>query len=216
MAELRRGIRVTVETEVEADEAERFYTLYQAAFGRLRLLGAARQVLHRDEFFQEMRDPRVSKYIAWSAEDRPIGLTALSADLATVPWISPEFFAARFPEHAARNAIYYVHFMLAHPDERRSGSFDAMFQAVTDLFLAERAVSLYDICAYNIVSHNFAANLRSRLEAAASVIVEALDSQTYYSAVFEGPRDSVGRTGTWPGATEKPRKGVHGFRSVGG
>lgn len=189
MVESRYPVRVTVETEVGADDAERFYALYQAAFGPLRFLGAARQVLHRDEFFHEMQDARVAKYVAWSAEGRPIGLTAVSADLTTVPWISPEFFAAKFPDHAARNAIYYVHFMLAHPDQRRSGSFDAMFAAVTDLFLAERAVTLYDICAYNNVAHNFAENLRLRLEAIGSVVVEAADTQTYYSAVFGGPRE---------------------------
>jgi hypothetical protein len=35
-----------------------FWELYVAAFGPLRTRAAARQVLHEDEFFEEMADPR--------------------------------------------------------------------------------------------------------------------------------------------------------------
>ncbi|MGZ4518088.1 MAG: hypothetical protein ACXVXN_09245, partial [Mycobacteriaceae bacterium] len=53
---------VTAETTVDDASAQMFYDVYLAAFGPMRARAAARNVLHRDEFFAEMVDPRVSKY----------------------------------------------------------------------------------------------------------------------------------------------------------
>ncbi|MGZ4524317.1 MAG: hypothetical protein ACXVXO_13025, partial [Mycobacteriaceae bacterium] len=71
--------------------AQMFYDLYLAAFGPMRTRAAARNVLHQDEFFAEMNDTRVSKYVAWDADGRAVGLTTLTNDLHSVPWISPEY-----------------------------------------------------------------------------------------------------------------------------
>ena len=45
-----------------------FWPVYEESFGPLRVLAAARQVLTREEFTEELEDPRIWKYIAFDAE----------------------------------------------------------------------------------------------------------------------------------------------------
>lgn len=177
---------VTAETTVDDASAQMFYDLYLAAFAPMRARAAARNVLHRDEFFAEMVDPRVSKYVAWAAAGQPVGLTTLTNDLHSVPWVSPEYFAAQYPEHTARNAVYYLGFTLVHPDARRGTTFTDMIGHVLARLVTDRAVVGCDICAFNNTEHSFDQNIITMLTASAEVTVEVLDTQTYYSAVFDG------------------------------
>jgi hypothetical protein len=177
---------VTAETTVDDASAQMFYDLYLAAFAPMRARAAARNVLHRDEFFAEMVDPRVSKYVAWAAAGQPVGLTTLTNDLHSVPWVSPEYFAAQYPEHTARNAVYYLGFTLVHPDARRGTTFTDMIGHVLARLVTDRAVVGCDICAFNNTAHSFDQNIITMLTASAAVNVEVLDTQTYYSAVFDG------------------------------
>ncbi|MGZ6801169.1 MAG: hypothetical protein ACXVGR_15315 [Mycobacteriaceae bacterium] len=177
---------VTAETTVDDASAQMFYDLYLAAFAPMRARAAARNVLHRDEFFAEMVDPRVSKYVAWAAPGQPVGLTTLTNDLHSVPWVSPEYFAAQYPEHTARNAVYYLGFTLVHPDARRGTTFTDMIGHVLARLVADRAVVGCDICAFNNTAHSFDQNIITMLTASTEVTVEVLDTQTYYSAVFDG------------------------------
>ncbi|GAA2106886.1 hypothetical protein GCM10009841_26470 [Microlunatus panaciterrae] len=176
--------KITVESEVSVEHAEMFYQLYLVAFEPLRHRAVARQVLHRDEFFEEMHDPRVWKYVAWDDAGQPIGLTTLTKDLSTVPWISPEYFTSRYPEHAARDAIYYLGFTLADPRQRLSRLFFQMLDAVVGRLVDDRAVCAYDVCAYNNESMRFGRNIELALHRLADVDVETIDAQTYYRAEF--------------------------------
>lgn len=177
---------VTVESTVSAENTEMFWELYLAAFGPMRTRAAARNVLHREEFVEEMADERVDKYVAWDADGNAVGLTTLTNDLSSVPWISPEYFAAQFPEHTARGAVYYLGFTLVHRDARRGTTFTDMMSHVLSRLVADRAVVGCDICAYNNTALSFDKNLIKMLTSSADVTVEVLDTQTYYSAEFHG------------------------------
>jgi hypothetical protein len=179
--------RITVETEIPVQDAADFYGLYAAAFEPLRPSAVARQVLYEREFFEEMADPRVLKYVAWDPHDRPIGLSTLTRHLETIPWISPQYFTAHFPEHAARRAIYYLGFTLVHASTRRSRVFAEMIGAIVRRLVAERAVCAYDICSYNNRVLRLAGNIEALLHRTADVSVEVVDSQAYYAATFGGP-----------------------------
>lgn len=193
-AEIRQAHRgspvvsVTVETALDQATAESFYSLYLDAFEALRRRAVARQVLHRHEFFEEMQDERVLKYVARDAEGQMCGLTVLTRHLETVPWISPEYFAAHYPEHYARGAVYYLGFTLVAVENRRERVFEAMIRAVVDQVAADRGVCGYDICAYNNVALDFAATVESMLVRYADARVEPLDTQTYYCADVSGVR----------------------------
>jgi hypothetical protein len=175
---------VTFETALTADVAEAFWGLYLEAFEPLRTRAAARHVLHRDEFDEEMADPRVLKLLAHDPHGRPVGLTTLATDLAAVPWVSPEFFAARYPEHAARGAVWYVGFTLAHPGRRATRTFMDMIDALVAHLAEHRVVCAYDVSRFNDDSLHFADNLRRRLERTQDVTVESVDRQTYYATTF--------------------------------
>jgi len=174
--------RVTVELSIPQAEVERFYDLYVAAFGPLRALAVARHVLHADEFAAQLADPRLWKLVAWDEHDQPCGLTTLTRDLTTVPWISPEYFAAKYPEQWSRNAVYYWGFTLTTPDQRRQRHFLAMMTAVADFITADKGVCGYDICAFNNSTMALGQRVEEMLHQLTSASFEVIDTQTYYCA----------------------------------
>jgi hypothetical protein len=175
---------VTVLDALDEPTARLFWELYQGAFGPLRTRAAARQVLTEDEFFDEMTDPRVWKYVVHDATGQPVGLTTLTSHLATVPWISPEYYEARYPQHFARQAVYYLGFTLVVKGARNLSYFATMIEAVSERVAADRGVCGYDICAFNNEAMRFDENIEAMLNRTAHVPVERLDSQTYYVADF--------------------------------
>ncbi|MCW2842671.1 MAG: hypothetical protein JWN22_587 [Nocardioides sp.] len=187
-ADIGAQIRITVETEVDEATAVRYFQLYRDTFGELATKAVARQLLHQDEFMEEMLDPRVHKYVAWDEQGEAVGMSTLTSDLETVPWISPEYFAHHYPEHSARGAVYYQGFTLVHRAHRKSRIFQILTECVVELLVAERAVCAYDICAYNNDTIGFADNIERLLHRNADVTVVPIDVQTYYAATFRGPR----------------------------
>ncbi|NKY51853.1 hypothetical protein [Nocardia vermiculata] len=177
------GVDITIEPAIADTEIEIFQSLYEQAFAPLRTRAIARQVLHRNEFRDEMSDTRVDKIVA-RADGAPIGLTTLTRHLDTVPWISPEYFTTRFPQHAARNAIYYAGFTLVTPSARHGVAFHAMISTVVQILAADRAVVGWDICSYNNSQFSFADALRNAVGEEANIEVAVEDSQTYYAARF--------------------------------
>ena len=133
--------RFTREHVVEPALALAFYELYEAAFAPLRVRAMARQVLTEAEFGAQMRNGAVSKIVAWDATGTAVGLCALTPQLSAVPWISPEYFAARYPEHWARGAVWYLAFVLAHPSQRHSRFLDHMVEVGVGPLVQAGAVS---------------------------------------------------------------------------
>jgi hypothetical protein len=177
-------IRITVENVIDGHHAEDFYGLYLTAFGPLQTRAVARQVLHQDEFMAEMIDQRVRKYVAWDAEGAPIAMATLTRSLETVPWISPEYFAARYPEHASRNAIYYLGFILVHPSYRRSRVMEQIVDAIAVPLEKEKAICGFDVCAFNNATFDFARHIESMLHRLTRGEMSLIDDQLYYAMSF--------------------------------
>ncbi|MET0525492.1 MAG: hypothetical protein ABWZ91_11860 [Nocardioides sp.] len=186
MSEAPQRVTVTVETEVDDDTAARYYKLYHDTFSALQVKAVARQLRHEDEFMEEMHDPRVHKYVAW-ADGEAIGLSTLTRHLETVPWISPQYFAYHFPEHTARNAVFYLGFTLVVPHRRQSRIFQAMIEKVVELLVSERAICAWDICSHNDMTLSLQDNIERLLYRRADVTVAPIDRQTYYAGTFRGP-----------------------------
>jgi hypothetical protein len=149
----------------------------------------ARQLLHESEFIEEMLDPRVHKFVAWSDEDEAIGLTTLTSDLETVPWISPDYFEHHYPEHHARGAIWYLGFTLVHPDYQGKHVFHAMLGPMWNLVKDDRPVVAWDMCLVNdeLGLGGSAGRLFSTF---ANVTVAQVDRQNYYVGDFREPLDN--------------------------
>ena len=133
---------------VDTATAEDLWALYQLAFESLRTQAASRHMLTRAEFDLEVIDERVTKYVAWR-NGRPVGLVSLATDLTTIPWISPEFYARRYPEHAARGAVYYCSLALVHPDERLSDAFLRLVAVAAQDVATADGVFAADMCSLN-------------------------------------------------------------------
>ncbi len=181
-------IAIEVERAMDDEVTERFHRFYVETFTPMAVLAVARQVLHREEFVEEMRDPRVMKYVARDAAGEVVGLTTLTRDLGTVPWISPEYFAARYPEHTARDAVFYLGFTLVAPDHRRSRVFLAMIEEVIAHVRDARGVCGWDVCAYNEQVLGFSTMITTLLRSQADCAVEAIDAQLYSAVEMHGPR----------------------------
>jgi hypothetical protein len=178
------GVEVAFERTVAGEAAERLWELYREAFEPLRTRAAARHVLRREEFDEEMADARVTKLLARDEQGEAVGLTTLATDLAAVPWVSPEYYAARYPEQAARGKVWYIGFTLAHPSRRPTRTFMDMIDALVAHLAEHRVVCAYDVSRFNDDSLRFADNLRRLLERTQDVTVEAVDQQTYYATTF--------------------------------
>lgn len=186
-AEAQAPIRITVEAEVDEATAQTYYLLYRDTFGELETAAVARQLLHREEFLEEMHDPRVLKYVAWDDEGNAVGMSTLTVHLETVPWISPAYFAHHYPEHTARGAVYYLGFTLVDRRYRRTRIFQAMVDRIVEVLVAERAVCAWDICSFNDETYSFGVNIERLLHRNADVTVAPIDRQTYYASTFHGP-----------------------------
>jgi hypothetical protein len=174
----------TREHVVEPELTLVFYNLYEAAFGPLRTRSIARQTLTEDEFTAQMVNGAVSKYVAWDADGNPVGMCTLTQQLDTVPWISPEYFAARYPEHWARRAIWYFGFILAHPSQRHSRFLDQMVEVGVGELAEQGAICAYDICAYNDEMLGLGRRLSESFQRTTGVAATRTDTQNYYEVDF--------------------------------
>ena len=172
---------ITIERSIDGAAIDDFYALYVAAFGPLRTRAAARHLLSAEEFAGEMTDGRIDKYVVWEG-GRPIALTTVVTDLTAVPWISPDYYAASYPEQFARGAVYYLGYTLVRPEHAGRRVFTMMIERVERKMADERAVCGLDVCAYND-DRQIGRHLAG-LGASAGVTVERLDVQTYYAANF--------------------------------
>ncbi len=185
-------VEVGVETRIDRPTAERYHRLYRATFSDLATRAVARQLLHEEEFMEEMLDERVMKYVARDEAGELVGLSTLTRDLTTVPWISPDYFAHHYPEHTARDAVFYLGFTLVEHRRRQAQVFQAMIETIVELLVAERAVCGYDLCAFNDATLGLGGSIERLLHRNADVVVRGIDTQTYYAAAFSGapPRRS--------------------------
>jgi hypothetical protein len=180
------GVTVRCFDELPADLVHPLWEIYLAAFEGLRTRAAARQVLWPEEFAAEMADPRVWKYVALDRDHFPVGLGTVTADLRTVPWISPEFYAARYPEAAARNALYFVPFVCTDPRRARTGVYAVMFKALVSRAAADGGVLAYDVCNFNDQTIAFGQRMADWQRRLGATTVDQVDSQNYYVAEYSG------------------------------
>lgn len=166
-----------------------FWELYQDSFGPLRVLAAARQVLTEDEFTAELEDPRIWKYVAVDSQGELAGLTTLTDDISTMPWISPEYFEHHYPDEWRRGAVFYGGISLVRPDMRRYPVFARMMTCLAQRVAAAQGVFAFDICGYNDQERSLARATEKILNRVADFQMQAVDIQTYYVARATGDRD---------------------------
>ena len=176
--------RFTRESIIIGTTAEALLQLYRCAFDPLKVQAAARHVLTREEFLGQLEDHRIDKYVAWEDSGEPVSIITLTRQLHTVPWISPEYFAARYPEHWARNAVYYLGFALARPTTQKSRFLEMAVRMAIEPLAMEKAVIAYDVCSYNNSVLGLSERIAEVFRGYSHARPEELDSQIYYGVNF--------------------------------
>ena len=161
--------------------------MYEQAFGPLRVLAVARQVLTEEEFGAELDNPRVWKYLALDSDGELAGLTTLSDDLSTMPWISPEYFEHHYPREWSRRAVFYVGVTLVRPDKRRDHIVTMMAEHVAQRVASVEGVLGYDLCGFNDRSRSLG-RVIEHIGAPHFETVQPIDVQTYSAAQTHGYR----------------------------
>lgn len=174
----------TRQAVVDELQTRQLYQLYRQAFDPLRTTSAARQVLTRTEFEAIMADGRVDKYLARTDAGETVGLTTLTRRLESVPWISPEYYAARYPDYWARDALYYLGFVLTRPDLRHSRFLETVVELGMAKLTRERAMVAYDVCAFNHDVLRFSTRIAELLATDPRAHLEQADRQIYFAATF--------------------------------
>ena len=159
-----------------------FWPLYEESFAPLDVRAAARHVLTEEEFAADMDDPRIWKYVALDAEGRPAGLTTLTDDFATMPWVSPHCYAHHYPDEWSRRAVFYCGISLVRPDLRLHPLFALMMHAMGQRVAASRGVVGYDVCGFNNRDRALGSLAPRILQRAAGFEVRQVDVQTYFVA----------------------------------
>jgi hypothetical protein len=169
---------------VGAGVAEEFLGIYRSAFLPLERLAPARQSLTDDEFMAEMSDDRVLKFVCNDQEQATVALGFMATELSVVPWISPPYYEARFPDHYARRAIYYFGAMLVRPD-RQGGSWATMLLTeMSKMVMADSAIAAFDCCAYNVTVLRLPELIATVGQRLGRVETIELDSQQYFAYLF--------------------------------
>ena len=194
------------------------YPTYVSAFDPMRTQAAARHMLTASEFAAEMQDPRIDKYIVWNDDEMPIGLTTLTTDLSSIPWVSREYYAARYPAAAAANVLFYLGYILVERSYRPSQALVMMTDQVNLRLAESQGVLGFDMCGYNDASG--IGRYTKKLFGSGDRL-ECLDVQSYYGADYHGLTPALLNVATpseeslmWSGSTKIAARPVAGERGL--
>lgn len=180
--------RVDRLTEIPADVIETFLAAYRAAFAPLETRAAARQSLTDEEFREEMRDPRVVKFVARDESGEAVALSFMATDLSIVPWVSVPYYAHRFPDHYARGAIFYVGALLVRPDRQGGPWVKRVVDDVLSCIAERRGICAFDCCGFNVDVVKLPDTLMRTAHRIAYAETVELDAQRYYAFDMAGLR----------------------------
>jgi hypothetical protein len=106
------------------------WDLYETTFREVNALAVQRHLMYRAEFDDVMGDDRVRKYLALDNAGNLAGLATFTNDLYSMPLISPDYFARRWPAEFGDRTIWYCGFVGVHPDRQHSGVFAELVETM--------------------------------------------------------------------------------------
>jgi hypothetical protein len=176
---------VTIEGQLRPEAVEVLWHRYEEAFTPLRELALLNHLYPRDEFERLVHDPRVTKIVGWR-DGQPVGLAMVTPELEVVPQISPPFLRRRYPEHAARNAIFFGILVFVATEQRSSSLFARLVAGMGQVTSAVSGVIVFDMSNFNR-GRRLDAQLSRVAGWFADSTFEEIDAQTYFAATLPGP-----------------------------
>jgi hypothetical protein len=141
-------VTITRVAVVDGELAEQMWEFYRGNFEPLTSRAILQHLFTRDEILGELANPKITKIIAWSGGE-PVGLGLVTADLESVPQVSPDFLRVRYPEHAARGAIHYGIMVVVAPSYRGRTLSARLSLELWRLAAEDRGVLVFDVCNFN-------------------------------------------------------------------
>jgi hypothetical protein len=181
-----RPVMITHERQIDGDVAEALWEGYRENFAPLAELAILQHIYPREEILAELANPDILKIVGWQ-DGRPVGLGMVTNVLEAVPQISPDFLRAKYPEHAARQAIYFGILVMVSPRVRGRTLFGRIYTELWQVPARVGGVLAFDVCEFNRTSFDADA-LASRIAAQfPRAHVGVVDRQTWYVAELPEP-----------------------------
>jgi hypothetical protein len=159
------------------------WTLYGDAFEELRYTAVQRHLMYRSEFDDMMADGRIQKYLALDSAGSLVGLSTYTNQLDSMPLISPDYFARRWPQQYAAGRIWYVGFVAVRAGARGTGVFLSLVGSMYRT--ADNGVIALDICRHNEQEYGLPAAVHKMLDRlSGGARSERLDAQSYWAYEF--------------------------------
>ena len=179
-------VHITHETTVTGATAEALWEAYYANFKPLGPLAILQHCYSREEVMAEFANPRITKIVGWQ-DGMPVGLAMVTNSLDDVPQISPEFLRSTYPEHAAKNTIYFGILVMVAPGVRGLTLFSRLSIELWQIPALAGGVLVYDVCDFNRITFD-AATLSQRIaDNFPQSSVKVIDRQTWYAAELPNP-----------------------------
>ena len=170
---------------VDSDLREEAWKLYLQSFDDLRHRAVQRHVMYSDEFDAVMVDERVDKYLLSGEDGSLVALSTMTSQLRSMPLISPEYFAHRWPDRYRAGLIFYIGFLAVHPDSHGTGVFGELVRAMTAPVASVEGLAVIDVCSYNKDRLHLPRAIRWLATTwASSVEMADLDAQTFVGYDF--------------------------------
>lgn len=197
----RARVSVTMETDPDPSVGATLWQQYVTAFTPLQELALLNHLYRESEFMALFFDPTVTKLIGWSGSD-PVGLAMVTNNLDAVPQISPPFLYRRYPDLAARDAIFFGILVFVADERRGRTLFARLISGMGQLAAHADGLIVFDVCRHNM--ETFA--LHEQLARVATWFprssFEAIDAQSYFAARFPLPLVGASAAGLTPPAHE--------------
>lgn len=177
---------VTHHEVVDGELAEQLWAAYHTNFEPLAELAILQHYYEREEIYEEFANPRIDKIVAW-LDGQPVGLGMVTNSLEDVPQISPRFLRRKYPEHAARDAIYFGILVMVSAPQRGRTVFSRVYTELWQVPARAGGVLVFDICDFNrelFDTDALTARIASQFPNAS---VDVLDRQTWYVADLPAP-----------------------------
>lgn len=146
---------VTIERNLDDPLRERLLVLYRDAFEPLRTLTATKQTLATDEFAAMLDYDATQVFVSHQRDGAVSGFTMGVNDLKLIPWINPEYFQERFPEHHATGRLIYVPCFVVDPRFQKGVTLLRLAGAISSHYGAHSCLLAMDTCQHNIDVENF-------------------------------------------------------------
>ena len=170
----------------DVEHVDPLWACYLTNIEPLATLAVLRHVDDRAAFEAQLANPRIVKLVAWQA-GAPVGLAMVTNSLEDVEEISPAFLRARYPEHAARDAIYVGMLVMVSQPLRGRTLFSRLYTELWQVPALDHGILVFDVCEFNRTMFDTDALARRIASAFPRATAEVLDRQTWYVAHLPEP-----------------------------